>query len=39
VLRPYRVLLMPRTIRVQDLTLTGARQAGAFAEPIYAVRR
>lgn len=31
--------LLPRTIRAQHLTLTGARQAGAFAELVYAVRR
>jgi len=31
--------LLPRTIRAQHLTLTGARQAGAFAELTYAVRR
>jgi len=31
--------LLPRTIRAQHLTLTGARQAGAFAELTYTVRR
>ena len=31
--------LLPRTIRSQHLTLTGARQAGAFAELTYDIRR
>jgi dihydrofolate reductase len=31
--------LLPRTIRAEHLTLTGARQAGAFAELVYAVGR
>ena len=31
--------LLPRTIRAQHLTLTGARQAGAFAELTYTVGR
>ena len=31
--------LLPRTIRAQHLVLTGARQAGAFAELTYGVRR
>ena len=31
--------LLPRTIRAQHLTLTGAGQAGAFAELTFAVRR
>jgi dihydrofolate reductase len=31
--------LLPRTIHAEHLTLTGARQAGAFAELIYTVRR
>jgi dihydrofolate reductase len=31
--------LLPRTIRAEQLTLTGARPAGAFAELTYAVRR
>jgi hypothetical protein len=39
VLRLDRVSLMPRTIRAQNLTLTGARQAAAFAGLVYAVRR
>jgi hypothetical protein len=31
--------LLPRKISAQHLTLTGARQAGAFAELTYTVRR
>jgi dihydrofolate reductase len=31
--------LLPRTIRAEHLTLTGVRQAGAFAELVYAVSR
>jgi dihydrofolate reductase len=31
--------LLPRTISAEHLTLTGARQAGAFAELTYTVRR
>lgn len=31
--------LLPRTIRAQNLTLTGVRQAGAFAELTYTVSR
>lgn len=31
--------LLPRTIRARHLTLAGARQAGAFAELTYTIRR